>query len=161
MRGLRALAVAAVTASTVALGGAPAEAATAVTFEGDAYIDCFGCGASAGEATLWVGGVYDDEVVVPAVYGVTPPNAHAWFDVDEPPSTCPLTGTATGSFSVLTTGGWRSGSFDWTRVATQAVVTVNGSAAAGPATFVVTAPAGIACGQPDVVAHVTGSVGGA
>lgn len=161
MRGLRTLAVAAVTASTVALGGTPAHAATAVRFEGDAYIACFGCGATSGTADIWVTGVLDNTVVGPAVYGLTPPNARASFSAHQPSETCPLTGTATGTVTVLTSNGQRSMSFNWTRVGSEAVVTTTNPAAVGRATFFVTSPVGNPCGQRNVVAHFSGSLGGA
>lgn len=95
--------------------GAPPAAASGEGFwTGTAHINCFGCGISNGTAEICYYGVVNGQVgLCQAV--------HATFTVDEPSSTCPLQGTATGS----TTGAVR-GNFAWTRVGYVAAYTTTG-----------------------------------
>lgn len=149
----RGTAFAAGLAATVALGVPPAAATGgAVTFDGTAFVWCFGCGTTTGSAELDVSGALADGTVL-----VDAP-VHASYVAQQPndPITCLITGTAQG-----TTGGAVSVSFNWTRVGAWAVITTQGDInGMGTALFVITDPIGIPC-RTYVWAHVTGTVFGA
>lgn len=143
-------AVLAVPAGVAILAGttAPAYAAGAGSFNGNAHINCFGCGASNGSANLKVTGV---------INGVAKTQADvvATFNVTEAALTCPAVGSAVGGFS-----GAVNGTFTWTRVGATAVITTAGDInGAGVAAFATT-KAGLPCGGP-VDAVVAGTVAGA
>jgi hypothetical protein len=117
-------------------------------FNGTAKINCFGCGASSGTASLKVSGVSQGKAVANKP-------VFASYTVSEAPATCPAVGTASGSFS-----GAIHGTFTWTRVgATAVITTAGGIKGAGIAAFSVTKPVGLPCGGP-VTAVVAGSVAG-
>lgn len=157
MRGLRTLAVAAVTASTVALGPAPAHAETvAATFTGTATIGCFGCGSYgfAGTASLSLTGLYGNVVNVNA-YGA------ANFTVYSPgDATCVAgPGYADGNLAVATPIGSKSERFVWTQIGDALYISMPDIDVSGVGTFTVTSPSGIPCGGP-VTATITGTLAG-
>lgn len=155
----RGLVAAAMVAAGVALPATPASAyicvdlgpggVACVWFLGTANIACFGCGTSSGTASLSATGVAHGGVIVGGAV-----NATYTVVEDNDPTTCVISGTATG-----TTTGAVSVSFNWTRVGAVAVITTSGDInGAGLAAFVVTSPAGIPC-RSAVTAAVTGFVG--
>ena len=146
---LRAAAVAVPAAASIALGtAAPGYAAGGGTFNGQAHIPCFGCGVSSGTASLSFSGVANGKVIV-----LGPMNAT--FTDTEQSTTCPVMGTANGSFT-----GALNGTFTWSRVGATAIITTSGDLnGVGVAAFVVVQPKGLPCGGP-VTADVVGSVAG-
>lgn len=130
--------------AVVASMSTPATAASVAVFTGTAHINCFGCGASTGTASL---------KAIGSINGATAVNVpiSASYSVVEASATCPATGSAAGSYS-----GKYSGNFTWTRVGAIAVISTTG-AISGPglAVFAVTSPLGLPCGKA-VTATVAG-----
>jgi hypothetical protein len=146
---IRSAVLAGVAVSGIALGTTgPAYAQGAGAFTGTAQINCFGCGSSAGTASLKVSGEVNGQAV-------TQGNVNATYTVSEASATCPAVGSANGSFS-----GAVNGTFTWTRVGATAVLTTAGDIkGAGIAAFAVKSPVGLPCGGP-VTAEVAGTVAG-
>ncbi|HVF04107.1 MAG TPA: hypothetical protein VNA20_04650 [Frankiaceae bacterium] len=150
---LRSAVLAATAATALAMTTAPANAAGAVAFTGEATINCFGCGPSSGSANLAVTGTVNGTTQV-ATHGSW--NATAGFSVNEPSATCPATGSASGSVS----GAGFTVTFNWTRVGATAVITTAGHInGGGSAAF--KADAALPCGAVGVKATFAGSVAGA
>lgn len=138
---LRSAVIVAGLATSVVVGMTGASAADAGVFTGSASINCFGCGSSNGTAELDIAA------------GTLSGHVHASYTVNEPPATCPVQGSATGS-----TTGAVTVNFVWTRLGATAVITTTGSVnGAGVAAFVVV---GNPCGGP-VTATVAGALVGA
>lgn len=138
---------------TVLLQTSPSTAAGAAGFVGTAHVNCFGCGSSPGTATLTVTCVDLGPGGNPCIGTV-----YATFIAveDNDPTTCVISGTATGS-----TTGVLVVSFNWTRVGAMAVITTNGDInGAGTAAFVITSPIGIPC-RSAVDAEIAGWLAGA
>lgn len=156
MKILRSAILVASVAASLATTVMPASAAGAGAFIGTAHINCFGCGTSPGTASLTVEGA---STAAPGTAIVsTTPNVTATYTAveDNDPTTCVISGTATGS-----TTGAVTVSFNWTRVGAAAVITTSGDInGAGAAVFVVTSPAGIPC-RSAVDAVVVGALAGA
>lgn len=107
----------------------------ATAFSGQAHVNCFGCGDSTGTASLFIG---------PSGSADISPNATATFTVNEPPSTCPATGSAAGTVT-----GAINVNFTLTRLGSLAVISTTGEiTGAGIANIVVTSPLGNPCGGP-------------
>jgi hypothetical protein len=147
---LRTAVVVAGLATAVATSITPASAAPgAVAFVGSANITCFGCGDSAGTASLTGVGVVNG--------GAANGSASATYTVHEDTGAgCIVSGTASGSVS-----GAVNVDFNWTRVGAVAVISTTGDVnGQGVAAFVVTSPVGNPCGGA-VSAEVAGAVAGA
>ncbi|MDQ1696609.1 MAG: hypothetical protein QOJ03_1962 [Frankiaceae bacterium] len=146
---MRSATLAGLAVTGIALGtSGPAYAQGGGAFQGNAHINCFGCGASSGTAALKVTGVVNGASVVQGAVNAT-------YTVTEATATCPAVGSANGSFT-----GAVNGTFTWTRVGATAVLTTTGDIkGAGIAAFAVTSPVGLPCGGP-VTAQVVGSVAG-
>jgi hypothetical protein len=118
-------------------------------YGGNASIDCFGCGTSAGSAALQFTGVYSG---YPAVLADATANFIANESADV---TCVITGSASGTVT-----GVINVDFNWTRVGPLAVITTSGDInGVSLAAFAVTSPIGNPCGGP-VTAIVQGVVAG-
>ena len=156
MRGLRTLAVAAVTASTVAVGPAPAHAETvAATFLGTATIACFGCGRyTSNTASFTLSGLYNHVVNVNV-------SGQANFAVTSPVgATCVAgPGYADGMFGVATPVGYTAQRFFWTQIGDSLLISLPDIGVTGVGTFTVTSPVGNPCGQA-VTATITGTLAG-
>jgi hypothetical protein len=126
----------------------PCPLGSAAQFTGTAAISCFGCGDSAGTASL---------TVVGAVRGsVTSGSAFASYTVHEATgAACVISGTADGTLT-----GAINGSFSWMRVGALAVISTAGDIdGQGIAAFAITSPIGNPCGGA-VIAEVGGLIGG-
>ncbi|MDQ1712267.1 MAG: hypothetical protein QOE45_1717 [Frankiaceae bacterium] len=129
----------------------PAQATSGVTFTADIVVDGLGSGGHTGEAWLCVSGVVGGTVVTCAG-GY---NAHATFTLVNSYPVCQAMGDAWGTV----TGAVQT-SFTWVRVGDTAFITTSGGSLGsgnGTATFTVTSPVGIPCGQT-VRATAEGSV---
>jgi hypothetical protein len=114
-----------------------------LVFTGTAHITCFGCGVSSGVADL--------TVTTPLGSGPV----HATFTVVQSANTCPLNGTANGSFT-----GYLDGTFTWTRMGATAVITTSGDiTGTGTAAFAPT-DLGNPCGNTWVGVTVAGAITG-
>jgi hypothetical protein len=128
---------------------APAQARGAAAFHGTAHINCFGCGGSSGTASLRASG--EANGVAKAEGPVT-----ATFSLFEDPNTCPLTGSAIGSFS-----GAFNGTFTWSRVGATAVITTAGDINGTGIALFQTTTVGLICGAfIPMNATVVGSIAG-
>lgn len=151
MRRLRPVALAALLAFAT-LAPSPASAQPVfLVFSGTVDVHCFGCAVPTPcHADLVVHGVtHSGNAVTTSCTAVEPSGA-----------LCLLTGTAAGT--VVGTSGTMAGltlDFTWTRVGSEAVITISGDSTGwGRATFVV--PPGTACGAPLNDATVAGWVAG-
>jgi hypothetical protein len=129
----------------------PARATSGLTFTADIVVNGLGAGGRSGEAWLCVNGVVGLTVVT-CGGGY---NAHATFTLVNSQPLCLATGDAWGSV----TGAVQT-DFTWTRVGGTAFITTSGGSVGngnGTATFTVTSPAGIPCGQT-VRATATGLI---
>jgi hypothetical protein len=141
------------TAAVVGAPSANAAVVTALEFTGDVTIASFGTGISNGTATLCVNGLVSGGVAT-CTSGT---NATATFGVTESAASCPLLGTAWGSVTVQTSTGPKTGGFTATQIGTDVYISGTSGAFAGGhgnATFVI--EAGIACGQTNVHATISG-----
>ncbi|HWL37268.1 MAG TPA: hypothetical protein VNQ77_13885 [Frankiaceae bacterium] len=158
MRALRPLAVAAVMASTVAFGPAPARAETvAATFSGTVTIGCFGCGdygPTGNSASITLTGLYGHAVNVAT-------SGSAVFAVRSPagPTCTAGPGYADGRLSVATPFGYPDQRFFWTQIGDALYISLPDIGVSGVGTFTVTSPVGNPCGG-SVTATISGVLAG-
>lgn len=156
MRGVRTLALAAVTASTLTLGSAPAEALTAAAIVGEMTIGCFGCGTygpAGNSGTFSVTGVFGNVITV-----LRP--ASATYTVhDTVGATCVVSSTIEGAFSVDTGPAQFTSRMFLTRIGGAVLVAMPDLGVNGAGTFAVTSPVGNPCGGA-VSATVTAALVG-
>lgn len=151
---LRNAVLAAGVASIAVTGMQPASANHgSVRFTGTATIAKFGQGASTCKADLKVTGTVHGHTL-------TDVDAEVSCTLNEPPSTCPVTGTASGTVTATADDGTAlSIDFTWSRVgATASISTTGDLVGSGAAAFKVTSPVGNPCGANNVVAEVVGYV---
>ena len=136
---LRNAVVAGAAVATTLAGTAPAFATNGVlSFDGEVYIDCFGCDVTTGRADLRLTGLIG---AVPLLRAT----AAAEFVADQPRGdlNCMHTGSATGSVN-----GPVDLEFNWTRIGMFAVISTTGDInGAGTAALTVVDPIGVVpCG---------------
>ncbi|MDQ1695116.1 MAG: hypothetical protein QOJ03_469, partial [Frankiaceae bacterium] len=141
----------AVATTVLSANPAPASAAAGGAFKGTLTINCFGCGASSGRATLKATGTIAGKRIVQAPLTMS-------FTFYSSLATCPVQGQATGTYSGAADG-YFGANFGPTG-ATFGIVSFTGEInGVGTISLASTTPDVISCGQP-LSATVVGEFAG-